>query len=140
MTSERGQRRQRTLALAALLAYTLVLVVGTHMPHPPQELAELAGSDKRLHFAAYFVLAGLAAANLALRGWFHWRAILTLACGLATFAALDEITQPWVGREADLRDWLADQFGMVCGLAAFALAWWLTPHKSPHADRGPPTQ
>lgn len=45
--------------------YTLLLVFATHYPKPEHFLGTHAFYDKVLHFAAYFLLASLAAATLA---------------------------------------------------------------------------
>jgi VanZ family protein len=39
---------------------------------------------------------------------------------LAALAAVDEATQPLVGREADRLDWYADLAGLAAGLAVIA--------------------
>lgn len=113
--------RLKRPALLALALYTLLLLAGTHVPQPPDELMDLAGSDKRLHFAAYGVLALLAGLNLALRGLLRPSTALLLWAALAGFGALDEITQPLVGRQAEWNDWWADLAGLASGLAAVVL-------------------
>ena len=58
--------------------------------------------------------AGPAAALL--RRWLaspHWLSLLAI---LATYAALDELTQPLFARDAELFDWLADRAGAALGL------------------------
>jgi VanZ family protein len=84
-------------------------------------------ADKVVHFGIYFGLAGLVALVLAWRstdrslrtglsaGWYA-----TIAAFVAVFAALDELTQPWTGRDRDVNDWLADMAGMAVGLIVFA--------------------
>lgn len=121
MSEKALAERLKRPALVALALYTLLLLAGTHVPQPPEELVDLAGSDKTLHFAAYATLALLAGVNLALRGWFRLTAVLLVFFALAVFGALDEITQPLVGRQADVRDWAADVSGVVGGVIGVVL-------------------
>lgn len=101
-----------------LAAYWLLLFAATHYPR-----VELRGlpqqSDKGVHFLAYALLA-----------WLFWRwwtgrgrpnaAALTLVV-LATYAAVDEWTQSFVGRGTDPADWAADVAG--AGVAVGLLEW-----------------
>ena len=110
-----------TLWLMLFAGYLLALFVGTHLP---LEAASLPGDqiDKLVHFAAYAGLAWLLAmawesSTGRLNGrhlWFAWLAIVS-------FAAIDEVTQLLVHRDADPFDWLADATGAVVGLGAFLL-------------------
>jgi VanZ family protein len=109
------------LWLALFAAYLLALFTGTHLP---PEVGSLPGdqSDKLLHFAAYAGLAwllGMAweSSTGRLNGrhlWFAWLAI-------TGFAAVDEVTQLLVHRDADPLDWLADAAGAAVGLGVFLL-------------------
>ena len=86
-------------------------VILTHWPKLPG-LPKIPGGDVTVHFAAYFIAAILI-----------WRSVLpgigpyglSLA-GLVVFAALDEVTQQWVGRSPSWHDLLADVAGGVGGL------------------------
>ncbi|MCE9557223.1 MAG: VanZ family protein [Planctomycetes bacterium] len=110
----------RRASLAALIIYWLVLVVATHVPKVPE--IKLEQGDKLVHSAAYAVLALLAAVC-----WSAWRSplrkldFLWLFAALATYAAIDEITQTPFGRQADFHDWLADLVGIACGIAAYVV-------------------
>jgi VanZ family protein len=110
--------------LLVLVGYWLALVAGTHWPQPP-ELLGMGESDKFLHFTAYSGLALLVCLNWALARAMGWRQWLAIAVILAAFAAIDEITQIPVGRNADLRDWFADLTGIAAGMAVFAAGWAL---------------
>ena len=44
-----------------------------------------------------------------------------LAVGLAVFAAIDEVTQPWFGRSAEPLDWVYDLIGVATGIAVIAV-------------------
>jgi len=112
--------------------YWLALFLLTHLP--------IAGSmgkgwhlpfsiplDKLAHFTAYAGLGALATA------WWSWgrmprrRELLLIAAVIMTYAAVEELTQIPLHRNADLTDWLADFFGMALGLAICRLTWHLGP-------------
>jgi VanZ family protein len=113
----RVYRRYRSSVLAAATAaYTALLVAATHYPKPERLLGRNPPSDKLLHFMAYGVLGGLAAAALRSRGRWSGRTIAVLAGGLALFAALDEVTQPFFARAADPLDWVFDCIGIAGGI------------------------
>jgi VanZ family protein len=112
--------RTQWRVVAAL--YTAVLLVGSHLPGealPLEALAEFSGIqviDKPLHVGGYLVLGLLVFGPCGFgRGW---PAAAWWLAGLAVFAALDELTQPWFGRYLDVNDWLAD-------VAGFVAAWLL---------------
>ena len=121
-----GLRGSRALGFITA-AYTLLLVFATHYPKPEYFLGTQAISDKLLHFTAYVLLSLLAAATLA--GYRRWRgsSVLALACALAAFAAIDEITQPLLGRAAEWLDWVFDCMGIAVGILAVAVRLWLSP-------------
>ncbi|MGD9722120.1 MAG: VanZ family protein [Pirellulales bacterium] len=108
-----------------LIGYWITLFVGTHWPRAP-ELLGIGQSDKLLHLTAYFVLAVLLGANVALRRHFGWWPALLCLAAIVAFGAFDEITQPPFGRDANGYDWLADCVGAAAGLiavAAVAMFW-----------------
>jgi len=103
-----------------LSAYWLLLFVGSHTPQaapPPIGLS----IDKLVHLVAFTGLAWLMAAVAS-----HHTGRLTLRAAGAifliaiTYGAIDELTQPYVGRSCDLLDWLADALGAIIGLSVFA--------------------
>lgn len=110
----------RRTSLAALILYWLALAVATHIPKPPD--IPLQQGDKLVHFAAYALLAFLAAVC-----WSAYRAplrkhhLLVLFALLSFYAAVDELTQIPFGRQADVLDWLADTMGLACGMGVFGL-------------------
>ena len=75
------------------------------------------GSDKLLHFTAYFGLALLAA--VALDG--RRRALLFLV-GLVLLGGTMEIVQGLTGRDAEWLDQIANTIGVICG-AALGYLW-----------------
>lgn len=109
---------RRTLLFAVLSGYWIFIFIGTHLPTIPQGLADQG--DKTLHFCAY---GGLAVVLLIWRARlrplsFGTVAILWLL--IAGYGIFDEITQPLVGRDCELGDWIADIVGAAIGLA---VAW-----------------
>jgi VanZ family protein len=115
--------------LRALVAYVIAMVFSTHTP-VEQDLfpyTDWPGRDKVAHVGLYCGLSFLLALVLALRNAYRGlRAGLSatqcswIAAGVAIYAAVDEFTQPWTGRDRDLLDWIADVVGMALGLALFA--------------------
>lgn len=111
--------------------YGLLLVVATHSPSAKVQFLVkavdygLLAPDKLLHMASYTVLGLLAMLAYGSR----WRrpangviAVFSLFIMLATWGILDEATQPFFGRAADVIDWAYDVVGVVLGLAAGLVA------------------
>ncbi|MFQ5501618.1 MAG: VanZ family protein, partial [Phycisphaerae bacterium] len=73
--------------------------------------------DKVLHVIGFVVLGVVTSYRFA-RGPRSRRAgvFLLVWVGLAGYAALDELTQPFVGRMCEFGDWMADLFGALIGL------------------------
>jgi VanZ family protein len=102
-----------------LVVYWLALFAATHVP---QEFPGVPTRhwDKLAHFAAYTVLAVLFTTTWQLAAGqlqpthLRWTWILLVAYG-----AIDESTQPLVGRDASYLDWFADAAGAAAGLAQF---------------------
>lgn len=108
------------LLAAATVGHTGVLVWATHHPKPQSIVGTNPPSDKFMHIAAYAVLGTLVALTLGAAGRLSLRSGLAAAAGLATFAVLDEATQPlpWFRRTADPLDWVFDVAGIALGLVA----------------------
>jgi VanZ family protein len=117
MNRSSWQQRLRTLSLAALVGYWVVLVVVTHIPTVPQPLAS---SDKYQHFVAYGGLALLIAWAWSLRAPFGWKQALLVLALVGLQGAFDEVTQPLFGRHADVTDWRADMIGAVVAVVVFS--------------------
>ena len=109
------------LLVGALVLYTFVLVIGTHLPKIGG-LVRTPGIDKLLHFGAYFVQATLAAGAVAATGRLGRRNAVILVVVLVVFGGLDELTQPWFSRSAEWLDWLADCLGILLGVGGVLLA------------------
>jgi VanZ family protein len=115
--SPKRGRLGRWLPLVLLAGYWFAMFVGTHVPPefpglPPD------GYDKVVHFSAFVVLAALiAVAWRTIWGRLPiWSAVAAWLI-VVTYAAGDEITQPWFRRSCDIYDWRADACGAALGLA-----------------------
>ncbi|MGB7348199.1 MAG: VanZ family protein [Pirellulaceae bacterium] len=105
-----------------LAAYWLAIFTGTHLPDPPDIGQNV--NDKVKHFGAYFgltILLCLAVTFRCLKRRVIWVALI-----VATYGALDELTQQLVpGRYADVNDFIADLGGMTKGIIVYLLARWI---------------
>jgi VanZ family protein len=104
-----------------LTAYWLALFAATHVPKDFPAIPR-GHWDKVAHFGAFAALAFLFA-----MAW-RWSAGMLIGVHLrfawaliAAYGALDELTQPLVGRDASWLDWLADGAGAAAGLAVFRM-------------------
>jgi hypothetical protein len=113
----------------ATLLFTFVEAV-----MPPKRAIPLFPWDKAEHFAAFYVLTLLAAAA------FPRRSLVMVAVALSAFGASIELIQalPFVNRDCDLWDWVADTIAVGAALVPMALVWWRTeagrvigPNRSP---------
>lgn len=100
-----------------LPAYWAFLACSTHLPKLQLE-TRVPQEDKIAHALAFGLLAFLfwrcaESIHGRLSSAFVWIAGLTLG----VYAALDEYTQPFFNRSADVRDWLFDVGGAVVVLA-----------------------
>ncbi|MGH7176070.1 MAG: VanZ family protein [Tepidisphaeraceae bacterium] len=106
--------RSRRILWPLTITYALGVLVATHLP--PSRVPQTPVSDTVEHFAAYLILSALLCGTMGRGG-----AVRAAAASLV-FAATDELTQPFVGRQCDLNDWLADAAGTVsAALAAVAI-------------------
>lgn len=102
----------------ALSVYWIALVLATHYP-TVQIPGEFSYRDKVVHFGAFALLALLVYRVVATRA--RAAAVWLTAVVLVPYAALDEYTQQFVGRDTDLLDWFADVGGIALALAALAI-------------------
>jgi VanZ family protein len=103
----------------ALWAALILLL--TSIPNPDVGGVGFPGADKIVHGMLYLVLGWLVARAIAVDPPQRQSVLsfMSLLAGLALFAALDEWHQQWIsGRSADVRDWGADLFGAMIGIAA----------------------
>jgi VanZ family protein len=104
-----------------LIAYWLTLFTSTHYPtvYVP---VKVSNTDKVVHFAAFGVLALLFWKWLATRARpLTPRSVWIAAAVLIPYATIDEFTQQFFGRDANIADWLANLAGITCVLVALEL-------------------
>ena len=115
-------RKRRLLGITMLFVfvfYSILLVVATHLPRVPT-FVRGPGADKWLHFVAYGCQTVLAMSVFHFTNRLVLKNVIFLIVLLATFGAIDELTQPLFSRQAELLDWVADCVGIVFGVC---LAW-----------------
>lgn len=99
-----------------ILLYLIALITGTHLPEDSlavETAIHWAGNDKLAHFFGYCGLSTLVFLVLGQRrDW--WTAAITMAL-LALLGILDEWSQPWFDRSAELSDWFGDVAGIFLG-------------------------
>jgi len=111
---------------AALAIYWPVLFILTHIPI--FDVARKSGmSDKLMHVLAYMGLMMLvwwAVSPYERVNWRGWKVWLILAA-MVWYGAADEWLQGYVGRSADMEDFVADLIGTLSGLVLlWALPFW----------------
>ncbi|MEO2042818.1 MAG: VanZ family protein [Pirellulales bacterium] len=114
------QSKRRLLVFTLLFVfvlYSVSLVVATHLPRVPQ-LVRGPGVDKWLHLVAYGCQSILAMSVLYFTNRLVLKNVVLLVAILATFGAIDELTQPMFSRQAELLDWVADCVGIVFGVCS----------------------
>jgi VanZ family protein len=123
MTAGRPRPSRRARAILTVLVLTwLAAFTATHLPKGKVPTTGI--SDKRLHAAGYFLLAGAFVAALAARGVDRSRRVAAVVVTLALYGALDEVTQelPLINRHASFGDWLADMAGTAAAVIVCELA------------------
>jgi len=106
--------RSRRLALYGLLLTWAAAFAATHLP--PSGVPTGGLGDVYLHGLGYFVLTSIFLAVLAAYGARPARRIGVVLFVLAIYGAVDEATQPLVGRHMAFTDWLADVGGVVAAV------------------------
>ena len=116
----RSGRRFRRVIWSLTAIYWLGIFALTHLP--PVEIPKMHISDKLAHFSVFAVLGVLVHLSLwpSRRAAFFIMAV-TMAVTLI-YAAVDELTQPIVGRTCSLRDWYADAWGAATAVAVMTIA------------------
>lgn len=113
----------RRALIVLTLAYWAVLLTLTHLPTVPIVGREV--SDKLAHGLGYGMLMGLLYLALwVLRPKQRWLAWVALA-GVLAYGAVDEWTQPWSGRDCELRDWIADATGAIGAMVMLMIVRWI---------------
>ena len=99
------------------VGYWAALATATHLP--PHRALGGPGGDKLHHVLAYFGLAALLGPALwvALPRRRRFLPLIVLVIA-SVYGAVDELTQPYIGRYCEFGDWVADTAGaaLACGL------------------------
>jgi len=106
----------RPLLLITTASYWCTMFIMTHLP--PERMPHVRMSDKLQHLFAFMILGGLLYLCVDQR---IKRALLVVAIIGASYAAIDELTQPLIGRNCELLDWLCDAGGVILGSLGVAL-------------------
>ncbi len=86
---------------------------------------EFRPSDVLLHLVGYFGLTAVFVLMMIARRWRRYRRMVTVLHVIPIYGAIDELTQPLVGRSAAITDWLANIAGMILAIALIeGLAAW----------------
>jgi len=102
-----------------LMLCVFIWVCGFTATHLPRKAVPPSGlSDKWLHTIGYFVLVAILVATLVTRELPRRRRMLFLLVAVPLYAAFDEISQPLVGRSANIYDWIMDLCGALLAIAA----------------------
>jgi VanZ family protein len=122
----RTRRWALPLARAAWFIACLAVFIAAVIPredHPP----DLFGWDKANHFFAFYVLSLLAAAA------FPRASPIILAAWMSGFGAAIEGVQaiPFIHRDCDINDWIADSAGVLAALVPLLVARWRTGFRIP---------
>lgn len=117
LSSRDLQILQRLAQIAFCVAFVFTFVAAVM---PPHQAPKLFPWDKAEHFAAFYTLTLLAMAA------FPRRNLILIAMLLSAFGGLIELVQalPIVGRDCDVRDWVADTIAILAALAPIVAAQW----------------
>lgn len=109
--------------IAALLLYWPAIFISTHIPQVPKWVGQIAVSDKVMHFVAYLLLSSLLWFAVNPNKKVNWRkpAVWWVLFAVVWYGAIDEWLQMYVGRSADVRDFLADLVGAATGLGILSV-------------------
>ena len=103
------------------VALTLATVIVCYSAFaPPTHGPSLMPWDKAEHFSAFFVLTLLA------MGAFPRTALWRIAVALSLAGAAIEVIQglPFVHRDADVKDWLADTIAIAAAMSGTLIGYW----------------
>jgi VanZ family protein len=119
-TNSLRTRGSRIAAGIVLACYWLIMFAGTHWPHVSLE-SYPQNTDKLLHFTGYAGFGFLIAIWMLTKRTFGPRDCAIAFCIIFIYAIVDEVTQPWFGRDCEFLDMVADWCGGLAGLAFFLL-------------------
>jgi len=124
--TETARLRRRAVLAICVILWTAALVA-THIP--PARVPRLGVGDRLLHAVGFFALATVFWLTLVLYEFRRLRRDVIVVLAMLAYAAVDETTQPLVGRAASLLDWAADAFGACLALVVSELLALVLPRK-----------
>ena len=97
--------------------WTTVAIVYASAIMPSAEAPDFGAGDQINHIAAFLTLALLG------RAAYRTKPVWLLAAGLSLFGAFIELSQaiPFLNRDANIGDWIADSIAVLIGLVLSAL-------------------
>jgi len=119
--------RRRSVILTALLIYWPAIFICTHWPRIPNWMRQAHVSDKTMHFAAYLALVSLWWFAVSPYKKVNWRkaSVWWTLFVMVWYSVIDELLQAFVGRSADVNDFLANLAGTTTGLIIFSIfSFW----------------
>jgi VanZ family protein len=114
-------RRYQLAAGTVLIGYWLIMFTGTHWPHVSLE-GYPQNFDKVLHFTGYAGFGFLIAVWIFTKHELRPPDYAVAFAVVFVYAIVDEVTQPYFGRECEFGDMVADWIGGSCGMGIFLLA------------------
>lgn len=111
------------LTVIPLLLYWPAIFLLTHIPIPQMVIKNIRASDKTLHYLGYLILVFLmwfAISPEKKVSWcraYTWWALFVMV----VYGAVDEWLQGYVGRDADVMDFLANSAGVLTGLILLSI-------------------
>ncbi len=120
-------KRRHKYVLIALALYWPAIFIATHIPVP--DLVRQSGlSDKTMHLVTYMILTFLLWFALEPYQKIDWRYIKPwgMGMGIAAYGLMDEWLQLFVGRGADIYDFIANMIGMLITMVLLTLLdFWI---------------
>jgi VanZ family protein len=113
-------RRYQLAAGTVLICYWLIMFTGTHWPHVSLERYP-QNFDKVLHFTGYAGFGFLIAIWVSTRRTFGRRDFAAAFAVIFVYAIVDEVTQPYFGRDCEFLDMVADWIGGLGGVTVFLI-------------------
>lgn len=123
MSIDRTNRGRFPLAQWVWIGWWVALAVAMHVPRSALAGRALPVSDKVIHFGLFFVLVALGAIALRARATSAGAGSLIGWCAMyLIYAAIDEWTQGFVGRDVQFGDYVANAAGILTATIA-AILW-----------------
>lgn len=124
VSSDRSTRKRLRYRQWIWIAWWIALAVALHLPRPAVEGRSLPVSDKVIHFGLFFVLVALGAIALRARSArADVGSLIGWGVAYLIYAALDEWSQGFVGRDVQFGDYVANAAGVITATFIAVLMW-----------------